>query len=102
MLNNNLHRIFTEKEISYCEKMENPAQHYAVRFAGKEAVKKALTDYKMDVNLNQIEILNNINGKPFVNILNESKNILEIKVSLSHSKTTAIALAIIFNKSKSK
>jgi len=35
-------RCFTEQERAYCESRPNPAQHYAARFAGKEAVGKAL------------------------------------------------------------
>jgi holo-[acyl-carrier protein] synthase len=35
-------RCFTEAERSYCDSRTNPAQHYAARFAGKEAVGKAL------------------------------------------------------------
>jgi holo-[acyl-carrier protein] synthase len=35
-------RCFTEAERDYCESRPNPAQHYAARFAGKEAVGKAL------------------------------------------------------------
>ena len=98
LFSNNLKRVFTEKEISYCEKKENPAQHYAVRFAGKEAVKKALSNYKIELSLSQIEILNGIDGIPFVNILNDNTNGLEIKISLSHSKTIAVAFAVINNK----
>jgi holo-[acyl-carrier protein] synthase len=35
-------RCFTEEERAYCDSRPNPAQHYAARFAGKEAVGKAL------------------------------------------------------------
>lgn len=35
-------RVFTETERAYCDSRPNPAQHYAARFAGKEAVGKAL------------------------------------------------------------
>ena len=35
-------RVFTEAEQAYCDSRPNPAQHYAARFAGKEAVGKAL------------------------------------------------------------
>jgi holo-[acyl-carrier protein] synthase len=35
-------RCFTEEERAYCDSRSNPAQHYAARFAGKEAVGKAL------------------------------------------------------------
>ena len=94
----NLTRIFTEKEIDFCQKMQYPAQHYAVRFAGKEAVQKALTEYHIDLSLNQIEILNKKNGKPFVQIGDDKIKNLMIKISLSHSKTTAIAVALIVKK----
>lgn len=90
----NLKKIFTEKEISYCQKKENTAQHYAARFAAKEAVIKALSEYQIKPYYNQIEILNNKDGKPIVNILNEN-NKFDIKVSLSHSRTTAVAIALI-------
>jgi holo-[acyl-carrier protein] synthase len=35
-------RVFTEAERAYCDSRPNPPQHYAARFAGKEAVGKAL------------------------------------------------------------
>lgn len=35
-------RCFTDAERAYCDSRPNPAQHYAARFAGKEAVGKAL------------------------------------------------------------
>jgi holo-[acyl-carrier protein] synthase len=90
---NILTRIFTKNEIQYCENKEDPVQHYAVRFAAKEAVIKAL--YAMDIELKyrKIEILNKKNGIPYVNILEKFN--YKIKISLTHSKHVAIAFVII-------
>jgi holo-[acyl-carrier protein] synthase len=92
---NNLKRVFTEKEIQYCENKEKPSQHYAVRFAGKEAVIKAFFSYDIKINHKQIEILNKNNGIPFVKILDNRYDNFDIKISLSHSKETALAFVLI-------
>ena len=58
-------RIFSKKEISYCEKKKNSSSSYAKRFAAKEAFTKALgTGIRKGVNLKNIEITNNVYGKP--------------------------------------
>ena len=93
---NILNKIFTEKEIEYCENKEKKSQHYAVRFAGKEAVVKALNSYGVKVSLKNIEILKKENGSPYVRILNNNENDFDIKISLSHSNETAIAVVLIF------
>ncbi|UCE38199.1 MAG: holo-ACP synthase [Thermoplasmata archaeon] len=93
-----LKKIFTEKEILYCEKKTKSSQHYAVRFAGKEAVMKALNQYNIKIPTNKIEILNNEKGIPYVRILDNNLNDLDVKISLSHSKDIAIAMAIIYKK----
>ena len=90
-----LKRIFTKDEIQYCNTKGKPSQHFAVRFAGKEAIVKALSQYNIKIPLNQIEIVNNREGIPFVRILNEKYKDLEIKISLSHSSEIAIAVAIV-------
>jgi holo-[acyl-carrier protein] synthase len=88
-------KVFTKNEISYCEKKANPIQHYAVRFAGKEAVMKALSPEK--IGMHQIEILNDKKGRPFVNILNRNLKTRDrtIRISLSHSDTVALALVVV-------
>jgi len=93
---NIIKKVFTDKEISYCKKKLNAFQHFAVRFAAKEAVIKAFSCYNIKVLLNQVEILNGKNGIPFVKVLNDKVGKYDIKVSLSHSKNTAIAMVIIF------
>ena len=99
---NFLRRIFTKKEIQYCNRKAKPSQHFAARFAGKEAIVKALSQCNIKVPSNQIEILNNREGIPFVRILNEKCKDLEIKISLSHSSEIAMAVAIVSENAKSK
>lgn len=93
-----LYKIFTEKEIQYCKSKTPSPQHFAVRFAGKEALLKALSPYNIQIPLNQIEILNNKGGSPFIKIFNDQYKYLEMKISLSHSKETAIAFVIVSDK----
>ena len=98
-----LNRVFTEKEIKYCEsKKVQKYQSYAARFAGKEAVFKALSsliDNKYDVSWKDIEILNDEEGRPFVNIMGNLKEIVgakvNIEISLSHIQRIAVAEAIV-------
>ena len=95
-----IHRVFTENEIKYCEsKKAQKYQHYAARFAGKEAVFKAIScilENKFEISWQDIEILNDNTGRPYVKILNSNlKNITNIDISLSHCKEYAIANVVI-------
>jgi len=92
---NILKKIFTDNEIRYCEKKEKKSQHFAVRFAGKEAIIKAFSCYNIRISFNQIEILNKKNGIPFVKILDDKLHDFDIKISLSHSREIAMAIAIV-------
>ena len=94
-------KIFTEKEIEYCESKKDPAriQSYAARFAAKEAIFKAISkvlllDYGME--WTSIEILKEETGRPYVNLKidNIKKQNLKIDVSLSHIKDCAVATAV--------
>jgi len=92
-----LHRIFTSKEITYCQSKANPAIHFAGRFAAKESVTKAILSSKIltHISLKDIEILPDGNGAPIVFI---SKNIpfdYRCKVSISHSDESAVAFALL-------
>jgi len=97
-------RVFTSKEIEYCLSFKAPAPHFAVNFAGKEAVYKAINKF-YDVKLRDIEILRDEDGAPHVNLhlnpcgsKNESQETrlsLEVKVSLSHSPSYAVAFAVV-------
>lgn len=65
-------KVYTKKEIEYCEsKKSHKFESYAGRFAGKEAVFKAISGYldnKYQIGWKDIEILNDKNGRPFVNL----------------------------------
>lgn len=95
-----LEEVYTQKEMEYCEsKNVMKYEHYAVRFAGKEAVYKAVSKFlesKYALKWQDIEILNDTNGRPYV-ILNKDiiKENIEISISLSHIKDYAIANCII-------
>lgn len=94
--------VFSAAEIIYCEARTFKYEHYAARFAAKEAFLKALgTGWQKGTAFNEIEIFNNEEGKPefrFHGIT--AKTVAELKlgkvfVSLSHLKTMACAMVII-------
>lgn len=93
-----LNRVFTDKEIEYCESRKNQKyQHYAARFAAKEAVFKAISVMipdKYGINWKDIEILNDDTGRPYVNILNHDIKSEDVDVSISHCREYAVANAI--------
>jgi holo-[acyl-carrier protein] synthase len=95
--------VFSAKEIGYCETKANKYEHYAARFAAKEAFFKAIgSGWANGTAFNEIEITNNENGKPILILLGETAKRMaaekiHISVSLSHLKTTASAIVIIEN-----
>ena len=96
-------RVYTEKEREYCEsKKSQKYQHYAARFAAKEAVFKAISaglKDKFEVSWQEIEILNDKNGRPYVVLPQEkSQNIENIDISISHCKDYAVANTVIMFK----
>ena len=96
-------RVFTPKEIRYCLSFTSPEPHFAANFAGKEAVYKAVSMF-YDININKIEILRDEKASPIVNLHLDPKEKLEllnVKVSLSHSFSHAIAFAIAYRPAKS-
>lgn len=92
-------RVFTENEIKYCEsKKAQKYQHYAARFAAKEAIFKAISDAledKYSISWKDVEILNNEMGRPEVIMLGVNlKQIESIDLSMSHCKKYATATAV--------
>ena len=73
-------RIFSKKEIIYCDKKKNPSAYYAKRFAAKEALTKALgTGIRKGINFKHIEIINDSLGKPSIQLKGSTKNFLKRK-----------------------
>lgn len=99
-----LKKIFTEREINMFEQKGNNPQTIAGNFAAKEAISKSLGLGIRGYNFKDIEILRNDLGKPIVktyNNLNEiciQYSVVEIKVSISHSESYAVASAITITK----
>jgi holo-[acyl-carrier protein] synthase len=90
-----VNRILTEKEKEIYNKRSNKAEFLAGRFAAKESIVKSLKTGIGKTEFRDIEILNDINGAPFVIFLNENTH--EIEISISHSKEYAMAVSIIKN-----
>lgn len=91
-----LNTVYTKKEIQYCESHKiNKFQHYAARFAAKEALYKALSEIipKENLEWTAFEITNDENGKPKVNI--NFDKIKDIDISISHCKEYATANVVV-------
>ncbi len=98
-----LKRVFTDKEIEFCEsKKAQKYEHYAARFAAKEAAFKAISwilNDKYSVTWKDFEVENDKNGRPILNIYNmDLKSIESIDISLSHCKNYAVANVVILTK----
>lgn len=98
-----LQRVFTENEINYCEsKGQQKYQHYAARFAAKEAAFKAISESLNDkyaISWKDVEVENDKNGKPLIYIDKINKEQIEnIDLSISHCKEYACANVVVLYK----
>jgi holo-[acyl-carrier protein] synthase len=91
-------RCFTEAEIAYCDRRPNPAESYAGRFAGKEAVGKAL-GIGVRFTWKEIEIVGR--PKPQVRLSGRTLRAWErlgrgdIDLSMTHSRELAAAICVV-------
>ena len=100
-----LSRVFNKNEILNCKRKSNSFSCYSKRFAAKEAFSKALgTGISKGIRFNEILVLNEKNGKPYIKIINNTKKIVEktlkkkkykISLSLSDEKNYAVAFVTI-------
>lgn len=98
-----LERVYTPKEIKYCEsKKTQKYQHYAARFAAKEAVFKAISNQikdKYSITWKNIEVINNEQGRPEINLIGiQLENIEDMDLSISHCKQYAVANVTLLTK----
>ncbi len=97
-----INKIFTKNEIKYCEsKGQNKYEHYAARFAVKEAAFKALSEIvedKYTISWKDVETINDENGRPKSEILFlKNSQVENIDVSISHCKDYAVAnVSVLF------
>jgi len=94
--------VFSKDEIAYCDSRAFPYQHYAARFAAKEAFLKAVgRGWDGKLTLTEIEVINESNGKPFMRLSGKTEKelislgIRTVHLSLSHLKSTATAIVIL-------
>jgi len=104
-----LNRVYTEHEIGYCSARKAATQHYAGRWAAKEAVLKALgTGWARGIRWRDIEVRNEIGGKPFIALeggaleVSQRLGIDEILISISHCRSHATAYALALGSSPSR
>ncbi len=96
-----LTRVYTPQEIEYCSARKAATQHYAGRWAAKEAVLKALgTGWSRGIQWRDIEVRNEFAGKPVIALggmareICETLGISEMQISISHCRTFATAYAM--------
>ena len=93
-------RLFSEEERAYCESRNKPEIHYAMRFAAKEAVLKALGTGFSGVRFRDVEVGRDDRGRPVPHLLGraaelaEEAGVVEMHLSLSFTHTTAVASAV--------
>lgn len=99
--------VFTPTEIAYCEAKANKFQHYAARFAAKEAFLKAIgTGWISGIAFNEIEIINDELGRPHIRLLGQTLKYLEERgvgstwVSLSHLSQISSAVVLVEEKDR--
>lgn len=97
-----LRRVFTDEEIAYCQRRRDPAQHFAARFAAKEATLKALgTGLSMGVRWRELEVRRERGQAPTMELSGRSRALARAKggervlLSLTHDGDYAMAQAML-------
>lgn len=94
--------VFAPEEKAYCDKQAHPAEHYAARFAAKEAFFKALgTGWRNGTAFHEVVVQHNELGQPQIRLDGETAETLQpfaiarIHLSIAHQKTMATAIVIL-------
>jgi holo-[acyl-carrier protein] synthase len=96
-----LERVFTAREIRYCQGRKNATEHFAGRWAAKEAILKCLgTGWRKGISWTDVEVRNNFDGAPHVFLGGAAKDhaqqllISDVWLTISHCRTYATAYAL--------
>jgi holo-[acyl-carrier protein] synthase len=93
-------RLFSAEERAYCDGRSKPEVHYALRFAAKEAVLKALGTGFAGMSFQDVEVVRDAGGRPSPRLhgraaqVAEETGVTEMHLSLSYTHTTAVASAV--------
>jgi holo-[acyl-carrier protein] synthase len=94
-------RVYTAHEIQYCQSRKQATQHFAGRWAAKEAVLKALgTGWRKGISWRDVEIRNEPGGRPVVALRGGARDVVEqlgiteMLISISHCRSHATAYAL--------
>ena len=94
-------RVFTDEERAYCDRCARPAEHYAARFAAREAVLKALgTGFSGGIGLKDVSVTRDESGRPRALLKGRAaevareQGVREIALSISHTHDVAVANAL--------
>jgi len=96
-----INRVYTPYEIQYCQSRKQSTQHFAGRWAAKEAVLKALgTGWIKGISWRDVEVRNDSGGKPSIALYGGAKEIAQqlklqqMLISISHCRSHATAFAM--------
>lgn len=96
-----INRVYTDYEIRYCQRRKQATQHFAGRWAAKEAILKALgTGWRRGISWRDVEVRNEPSGKPVVGLRGGAREVVEqlgireMLVSISHCRSHAMAYAL--------
>jgi len=97
-----LNRVFTKREIKYCDsKRATRFQHYAARFAAKEAFLKAIDRTKVTLRMKDVEVIRSASGKPDLVLSSAKRKVsgvlknAKIILSMSHERDVAVSIVIL-------
>jgi holo-[acyl-carrier protein] synthase len=102
-------RVYTEHEIQYCQSRKMSTQHFAGRWAAKEAVLKAIgTGWRRGISWRDVEVRNEVGGRPIVVLRGGARDVVDkmgvaqILVSISHCRSHATAYAVAIGSDKQR
>lgn len=94
-----LQKVYTPAEIQYCDSKAHRFQHYAARFAAKEALSKALsTGWAGEFRWKDVEVTNDPSGQPRITLhgsLHAHLAGAAVMLSMSHSESHVVAMVVI-------